>query len=173
VRAARADDAATILAVVAEAFSGDGRDGTEEVGIVRGTWAATKPRERIELVAVEEAAAGAGGTVVGHVLAAPGRLDGRVAAVGGVAPVCVAPSCQRRGVGSALVRALLGEAAERGWSALLLLGDPAYYGRFGFVPTGPSGLTYPPAGPANPNFMVRSLAPEAEGLHGRFSYVWE
>ena len=58
---------------------------------------ASRPAAPHELVAVE------GGTVVGHLQAAPGRLDGRATAVAGVAPVCVARPSQGRGIGSALM----------------------------------------------------------------------
>ncbi len=97
VRPARPGDAAGILAVVADAFSyGGTRQPAEEVGIVRGTWAAREGAALIELVAVED------GTVVGHLQAAPGRLDGTASTVAGVAPVCVGTQRQGRGLGRAL-----------------------------------------------------------------------
>ena len=70
------------------------------------------PSERLELVAVD-----GGGAVVGHVLAAPGRLDGQPSEVAGVAPVCVAPAHQGRGAGSALVRELIRLARARALAA--------------------------------------------------------
>ena len=47
-------------------------------------------------------------------------------------PLVVHPDCRNRGIGSALVRRALGEAARRGTGAVLLVGDAPYYGRFGF-----------------------------------------
>ncbi len=47
-------------------------------------------------------------------------------------PLAVRPDCRRRGIGSALMRRALREAARRGHAAVLLVGDAAYYGRFGF-----------------------------------------
>ena len=92
IRPARPADAAGILAVVDDAFSfGGTRDASEELAIVEGTWSARRGRPLLELVADED------GAVVGHLQAAPGRLDGRASAVAGVAPVCVAPAHQRRG----------------------------------------------------------------------------
>ncbi|HEY5385734.1 MAG TPA: hypothetical protein VIJ56_10905, partial [Acidimicrobiales bacterium] len=71
VRAARPGDEAGILRVVDDAFGyGGTRDPKEELTIVRNTWSATQGLALIELVADE------GGTVVGHLQAAPGRLDG-------------------------------------------------------------------------------------------------
>ena len=168
IRPASPDDAAGILAVVADAFSYAGtRDAAEELDIVRVTWSAQRLGPLLELVADEQ------GTVVGHLQAAPGRLDGAPTPVAGVAPVCVGSDHQGLGVGSALMQALIEEATDRQWPLLVLLGDPAYYGRFGFEPAAPLGLSYPPVGPDNPHFQTRKLPGYAEALRGEFSYCWE
>ncbi len=49
-------------------------------------------------------------------------------------PLAVAPAWQRRGVGSAIVRAGLQRLKDAGVALVCVLGDPAYYGRLGFVP---------------------------------------
>ena len=168
IRPARPDDATGVLAVVEDAFSyGRTRDAREELAIVRGTWSAQKDRPLVELVADED------GTVVGHLQAAPGRLDGDPSPVAGVAPVCVGAAHQGHGVGSALMHASVGAAADQQWPLLVLLGDPAYYERFGFGPAAPLGLSYPPVGAANPHFQARKLPGYAEALRGEFSYCWE
>ena len=168
VRPACPDDAAGVLAVVEDAFSyGGARDAGEELAIVRGTWSARNGHTLIELVADDA------GAVVGHLLAALGSLDGHASPVAGVAPVCVGAADQGRGVGSALVLALLGSAEERRWPLLVLLGDPAFYGRFGFEPAAPLGVSYPPVGAGNPHFQARKLPGYAEARHGEFSYGWE
>jgi putative acetyltransferase len=168
IRPATTADAASILAVVGDAFSyGGTRDAGEELAIVRATWSAQAGRPLLELVAVE------GGTVVGHLQAAPGRLDGRAAAVAGVAPVCVASAHQGRGSGSTLMAALIGAAEQLHWPLLVLLGDPAYYGRFGFEAAGPLGLSYSPAGAGNRHFQARRLPGSSAALRGEFSYCWE
>lgn len=165
--AARPHDEDGILAVVAAAFSDATRDASEELTIVRATWAAKEAGQLIELVADDD------GTVVGHVLAAPGNINGTPSPVAGVAPVCVAPSHQRCGVGSALMRSLLLAAETRDWPLLVLLGDPAYYERFGFEPAGPIGLTYEPAGVGSPHFQARRLDDFDARRHGMFTYCWE
>ena len=111
--------------------------------------------------------------MVGHVLAAPGRLDGRASAVAGVAPVCVAPAHQGKGTGCALMRELIRTAEARAWPLLVLLGEPAFYGRFGFEPAGPLGLSYAPVGAGNPHFQARRLRGDAAARRGVFSYCWE
>lgn len=47
-------------------------------------------------------------------------------------PLAVAPHQGGKGIGSALMRAALLEAKKRGHGAVLLVGDAAYYERFGF-----------------------------------------
>lgn len=49
-----------------------------------------------------------------------------------LAPVAVDPDVQRQGIGSALIRAGLDEARSAGWQTVFVLGEPTYYGRFGF-----------------------------------------
>jgi putative acetyltransferase len=80
-------------------------------------------------------------TVVGHVLFSPvtiHEVDGdQETARGrglGLAPVAVLPKFQRRGIGSALIETGLTRCREIGVSFVVVLGDPAYYARFGFVP---------------------------------------
>ena len=61
-----------------------------------------------------------------------------------IGPVAVDPAVQRRGVGSALMHAAMSLAVARGVPALVLLGHPTYYPRFGFEPARGAGLE-PPA----------------------------
>ena len=69
--------------------------------------------------------------------------------------------------------ALVDAAEGRDWPLLVLLGDPAFYGRFGFEPAGPLGLSYLPVGAGNPHFQARRLAGYAAGFRGEFGYCWE
>jgi putative acetyltransferase len=160
-------DEDAVLAVVFAAFSSPGHDGSEEVDIVRRTWESAAPDSRLELVAVE------GDAVIAHLAAAPGTLDGHPADVAGVAPVCVAPEHQQRGVGTALLRELISRADARAWPLLVLLGDPAYYVRFGFGPAGAHGLWYASVGRDDPHFQARPLAGDDGSARGEFGYCWE
>jgi putative acetyltransferase len=81
------------------------------------------------------------GEVVGHVVATRARL-GDVPTLG-VGPLGVIPARQGRGVGTALMHALLGAAQARDETVLGLLGEPSYYGRFGFVAATGVGITAP------------------------------
>ena len=70
------------------------------------------------------------------------------------------------------MEALVAQATRRDWVMLVLLGDPAFYGRFGFEADGPLGLTYPPAGRGSPNFLALPLR-RLEAFRGDFAYCWE
>lgn len=62
---------------------------------------------------------------------------------GALAPLSVAPKHQGKGVGSALITEAVRRARSRGWGALVVLGDPKYYGRFGFSTEMAQGYTSP------------------------------
>ncbi|MGA5045904.1 GNAT family N-acetyltransferase [Streptomyces arboris] len=57
-----------------------------------------------------------------------------------LAPVATSPAHQRQGAGQAVVRAVLDEARVRGEALVVVLGDPDYYARFGFVPASRHGI---------------------------------
>ncbi|OJF11615.1 GNAT family N-acetyltransferase [Couchioplanes caeruleus] len=61
-------------------------------------------------------------------------------------PVAVLPSEQRRGLGAAVISQGLRLATAAGERLVLVLGDPAYYRRFGFVPAAPYGIHSPWSG---------------------------
>ena len=96
----------------------------------------TSCAEALSLVA-EEA-----GAVVGHIMFSPVSVaapGGTVYGMG-LAPMAVAPSHQRRGIGSALVNAGLKALTERGCPFVIVLGHADYYPRFGFVSASTFGL---------------------------------
>lgn len=69
------------------------------------------------------------GRIVGHaVLSRLISPDGSLA----LGPVSVLPGHRRQGAGAALIQASIEQAGTAGWEAIFVLGDPAYYERFGF-----------------------------------------
>lgn len=80
------------------------------------------------------------GEVLGHVLMSPVTLEPSGPPGAGLAPIAVHPSRQRCGIGSALVREGLAACAATGIAFVVVLGDPAYYGRFGFRRASARGL---------------------------------
>ncbi|WP_028498576.1 GNAT family N-acetyltransferase [Microvirgula aerodenitrificans] len=119
-------DAGAIAAVVTAAFDGHPySDGTEAALVTRLRAAGALSAS---LVAVDES-----GEVIGHVSSSPVVLDADTGGWEGLAPLSVHPDHQRRGVGSALVQALFGRLRAQGAAGVVVLGDPAYYHRFGFA----------------------------------------
>ncbi len=165
VRSTRTGDKDAVLQVVRAAFSGPRRHGKVEVGIVARTWELGASPRGLDLVAVID------DMVVGHALGAEGRLDGTPALA--VAPLCVSPSRQRMGIGCSLMTELLHRADSGGWPLVLVLGDPLYYQRFNFEPSGPLGIYYRPVGYGDPHFQVRRLLRFEPSLRGEFTYCWE
>lgn len=59
-------------------------------------------------------------------------VDGRAVRALALAPIGVLPAHNKRGIGTALIREGHALAQRHGWQAVIVLGDPAYYGRFGY-----------------------------------------
>jgi putative acetyltransferase len=76
------------------------------------------------------------GAIVGHIMFSPVVLPGHPELkIMGLAPMAVAPGHQRKGIGSALVRTGLEQCKQLGFGAVVVLGHPDYYPRFGFSPS--------------------------------------
>ncbi len=83
------------------------------------------------------------GDVVGHILFTkilmePGGIE---AGILGLGPMAVRPGSQGQGIGSALVRRGLERCRDLGFRGVVVLGHPAFYPRFGFVPASEHGIT--------------------------------
>lgn len=117
----------------------------------------------ISLVAID-------GETIGHAALTPVTIgDDRETALG-LGPVAVLPERQGTGVGAALVEAGLAAARQRGRSVVFVLGDPAYYGRFGFELAPPRGLRFGPA-MFDDAFQMIELRPGAAAtLRGEIHY---
>jgi putative acetyltransferase len=74
------------------------------------------------------------GEPVGHVAVSPVSVSDGTRNWFGLGPVSVLPQWQGQGVGSGLVRAAIARLREQGAGGCVLLGEPAFYGRFGFRP---------------------------------------
>ncbi|BBO35369.1 GNAT family N-acetyltransferase [Lacipirellula parvula] len=83
----------------------------------------------ISLVAEE------GGVIVGHVAVSPVTISDGSPDWYGLGPISVVPQRQGEGIGTALMHAALDALRERGAAGCVVLGEPAYYGRFGFKAT--------------------------------------
>ena len=113
--------------------------------------------------------------ILGHVVFSKVVTNAEGGEVGALAlaPLAVAPAFQRLGIGSALVSAGLERCRLERQTRVLVLGDPVYYARFGFVPAARFGLKCPfPA--RNNAFMAIELEPGAfAGVSGTVRYGHE
>lgn len=108
------------------------------------------------------------GAVVGHVLCSAATLGERPAVALG--PIAVTPALQRQGIGAALLASVIASAEQRGDAVVVLLGDPDYYGHFGFVPAGDVGIESP--GPWDPtHFQAKTLRAWRAEQAGPFRYA--
>jgi putative acetyltransferase len=81
------------------------------------------------------------GEVVGHIVFSPLALEPLAGTVGlALGPVAVLPDHEKHGVGRRLVQNGLAECRAWGAGFVSVLGDPEYYGRFGFEPASEHGL---------------------------------
>lgn len=104
-----------------------------------------------------------GGQIVGQVALSPVSISDGSTDWYGLGPISVEPVLQGTGIGSLLMQAALGRLRERGAAGCVLVGDPAYYSRFGFKPE--PGLVQPnvppesfqalPFGPSMPHGVVK------------------
>ncbi|MBS0375009.1 MAG: N-acetyltransferase [Proteobacteria bacterium] len=108
----------------------------------------------VSLVATEA------GVVVGHVAISPVSISGGASGWFGLGPVSVLPDRQRRGIGSRLLEQALLELRAGGAAGCVVLGEPAFYGRFGF--RADSGLVLPGV-PAEYFLAVSFAGPRPRG----------
>lgn len=106
--------------------------------------------------------------LVGHNVCTRGHI-GAVPCVG-LGPIGIRPDWQRRGVGSALMHAMIGAADALGEPVICLLGSPEYYTRFGFVPSTALGID-PPDAAWGVHFQARSLSAWEPRFTGQFRYA--
>lgn len=158
VRAEREEDRGAVRAVHVAAF-----EASSEADLVEALREQAEPV--VSLVAEDNRA------IIGHIMFSPVSLSGHHGLeMMGLAPMAVAPEHQRRGIGSTLVRAGLERCKQLGFIAVVVLGHPEYYPRFGFSPSTHFGIRSEYDVPAEV-FMVRELQPAAlSGKTGTVKY---
>jgi putative acetyltransferase len=117
-------DFVAIRSVISAAFQGKAYSSRTEAAIVEALRAANALT--ISLVAIDE------GDVIGHIAFSLVKIDGCDLSWYGLGPVAVRPDRQGQGVGSTLTREGLQRLMTVGATGCVVLGDPAYYSRFGF-----------------------------------------
>jgi putative acetyltransferase len=169
VRRERVGEERAVHAVHAAAFRGDGEIPGEpvEAGLadeLRSTGAAIP---QLCLVAVVDR------VVVGHVVCSRGWIRGEDAVdqpALGLGPIGVQPDHQNRGIGQAMMHAVLGAADALDEPLVALLGEPAYYSRFGFQPSHVHGIAAPDDSWGD-YFQIRTLTAHDPHVRGTFRYA--
>ena len=158
IRAEKEDDPDGVYAVNVSAF-----ETSAEAELVDALRAQAQPI--VSLVAEE------GGEVVGHIMFSPVSLPGHPnLKMMGLGPMAVSREHQRKGIGSALVRAGLAQCEQLGIAAAVVLGHPEYYPRFGFAASSKFGIDSEYDVPEGV-FMAIELQPNAlSGITGRVKY---
>lgn len=133
IRPELAGDHPAIASLVERAFATAAHSDGTEAAIVQALRQAAALT--VSLVAVED------GRIVGHAAFSPIKVDGRDFGWFGLGPVAVDPQRQRAGVGARLIDEGLTRLRKMGANGCVVLGEPAYYARFGF--RADQGLSYP------------------------------
>jgi putative acetyltransferase len=149
-------------------------DPADRAAIAAVTTAAFKQPAEAKLVealrasgdAVISLVAESGDTIVGHVMLSQMASPAHTL---GLAPVSVDPAHQNRGVGHKLITLALERARRDGWDAVFVLGDPAYYTRFGFRVDAAAKFDTPYP---KDHMMALALTPGAlDSLSGAIAYA--
>lgn len=119
------------------------------------------------LILVAEADGEIAGCIVFSRVVAAGGVS---MAIAGLGPMGIAPLWQRQGVGTLLMNEGLDTCERRGIGAVVVVGHPEYYRRFGFSPANVHGITCKWVVPEDA-FMVKELRPGALArVTGRVEY---
>lgn len=160
IRAEKEKDAAAVRTVVSCAFGR--RDEADLVDALRMSCP-----DRVSLVAEVN------GKPVAHILFTPVVLDAAARCLEGMglAPVAVLPEFQGRGIGSRLIKMGLEKLRNDGRSFVVVLGEPAYYSRFGFQAASHFGIACEFEGVPEDALMILAFDEQAvDGASGVARY---
>ena len=117
-------DSARIIDVITHAFENDPMSDKREAEIVQ----LMRDDSALTISLVAEI----GDQIVGHIAFSKVTMDEQFIDWYGLAPVSIAPTHQNQGIGSILIREGIKRLKEINAQGCVLLGEPSYYGRFGF-----------------------------------------
>jgi putative acetyltransferase len=162
IREEQSDDVAAIRRVILEAF-----DGPAEADLVDKLRANGK--FALSLVAELD------GQVVGHILFTEVAIEDAEPCPRalGLAPLAVLSEFQRRGIGSALMHSSLERCRKMGHDAIVVVGHPEYYPKFGFLPASRYGLRCEYEVPEDVFMALELRAGALQGIEGLVRYQTE
>jgi putative acetyltransferase len=113
--------------------------------------------------------------IIGHILFTPlkilnSEVDHKLLAL---APMAVLPKYQKKGIGSTLIKAGFEKARELGYKAVIVLGHPDYYPRFGFTPAEQFGINPPLEEWKEAFFAIELEKDSLKDVSGKVSYLPE
>ncbi len=161
VRSERSGDEAAIRRVTAAAFAGNPHSDGSEPAIVD----ALRANGDLALSLVAESKA----QIVGHIAFSPAELSNGEPGWYALGPISVLPEAQGKGVGRALIEAGLGHWRAAGARGLVVVGDPAFYARFGFVSRTPLRVE----GPLAPWFLVQAFGEDIPDASASFAPAFD
>ncbi len=165
-RPERPEDFPAIYELIRTAFATAAVSTGDEQNFVNRLRASAAYLPELALVAVD------GGRPVGHIMLTKISLQTPKGPFELLllAPLAVALDYRRQGLGARLVREACQRAQDRGYPAVVVVGDPAYYHRFGFITSTACGIRASEPIPAA-NVMVLELVPGAlQGLEGTIAF---
>ncbi len=129
-----------------------------QIGCPYEHWMVHELRRRDGIMALSLVAELEDGTIVGHIICSKAvvKKENRVLPVLNFGPLSVLPEYQRRGVGGALIQAMIERAKQLDYGAILFFGRPEYYPRFGFKEADVYGIA-DAEGDNYPSFMAMEL----------------
>ena len=159
IRAENKTDINNIWQINAEAFEGE-----EEANLINAL--RNSDTSYISLVYEEN------NKLVGHIFFTPVELvdDTSNLRLIGLAPMAVSPKMQNKGIGSSLIKAGIKQCLNEGYDAIIVLGHPNYYPKFGFIPSVKYGIKSEYEVPEDV-FMILELKENAlKGKTGTIKY---
>lgn len=161
IKSEKADGFSEIYSLIKEAFaSAEHSDGNEQDLVER----LRKGRAYIPKLSL---AAFVGGELAGYIMFTRGKVEAEDVLI--LAPLCVKPKFQRRGIGLALIKEGHRRASEMGFDYSFVLGSETYYPKAGYFPAGTTGVKTPADFPPK-NFMAARLRDEAPDISGVLEY---
>lgn len=161
IRREREDDYEPISALVKEAFATAAHSDGDEHNLI------CRIRETAEYIPELSLVAMSGDNLVGYIMFSRIRIGDNDALA--LAPLAVAPGMQGRGVGALLINSGHRIARQMGYALSVVLGDPAYYGRFGYRNASAYGITAP-SGIPDEYYMVCPLMDDTAIMPGKVKY---
>ena len=145
------------------AFCYPGRIERGGIGCPYEHWMVNELRKRDGILPLSLVAVICSGEIeelVGHIICSKAEVrteNGKIPVLN-MGPISVLPEYQRRGVGKALIYAMIEKAKKLGYGAILFFGRPEYYPQFGFKEAAEFGVA-DAEGYNYPSFMGMELIP--------------